>query len=123
MGKWKSHYCNSVYADTYADTIDLNPLIPQAYPAHEILVMCARDGQEVRMRKACDRDQALGRVTVCGWWETETIGLLVDGVLDLGILNKYDVVVILDRSRIHPVYGSLLRAVEQRIGSAYCNTK
>jgi len=80
---------------------DLNPLILQAYPNKEILVICAREGQQIRLSRKAN-------LTVASWWDNEIFN-------DTDKLNSFDVVVILDRDRIDPIFHAMLSWVERAI--------
>lgn len=92
----KVHYCCSNYDRPITD---LNPLIPQAYPRKEILVICAREGQQIRL----SRKKLL---TVGSWWDADMFN-------DTDKLLSFDVIVILDRDRIDPIFHDMLSWVER----------
>jgi hypothetical protein len=78
---------------------DLNPLILEAYAKKKILVMCAREGQSIRLgKKALPYD-----ITIVGWWD----------VRQRHTLLGYDVAVIVDRDRVDPLFHDLLGYVER----------
>ena len=99
----KLYYCDSIYGDRIQD---LNPLIPQAYPKKDILIICAREGQQIRLNKQ------QGNFVVASWWDAEQFN-------DIHKLQSFDVVVILDRDRIDPLFHKMLLWVEQNINASY----
>jgi len=94
----KVHYCDSIYNKPIQD---LNPLILQAYPGKDILVICAREGQQIRLSRQAN-------LYVASWWEPEHFN-------DINKLLSFDVVVILDRDRIDPMFHNMLSWVEQNL--------
>ena len=104
----KAYYCCSQYDQVITD---LNPLIPQAYPFKDILVICARDQQQIRLtcKKNCTEN-----LTVASWWDNEAFN-------NTDKLNNFDVVVILDRDRIDPGFHPMLEWVERVLGCKLYN--
>lgn len=104
----KVHYCCSQYDQVVTD---LNPLIPQAYPLKDILVICARDQQQIRL--SC-KENYTDFLTVSSWWDNEPFN-------DVDKLTSFDVVVILDRDRIDPSFRPMLEWVERVLGCKLYN--
>ena len=100
----KLYYCCSMYEPVIQD---INPLILLAHPKDDILIICARDGQEIRLNKFPDH-----RITVASWWEPW------DFATEEKLLN-FDVVVILDRDRIDPIFYPRLEVVEKLLDAPY----
>jgi hypothetical protein len=94
----KVHYCDSIYNKPIQD---LNPLILLAYPDKDILVICAREGQQIRLSR-------LAKITVASWWDHDQFN-------DEDKLLSFDVVVILDRDRIDPLFSDMLSWVERTL--------
>ena len=94
----KVHYCDSIYNKPVQD---LNPLILQAYPKKNILVICAREGQQIRLSKQT-------HIVVASWWDTDHFNSLQK-------LLSFDIVVILDRKRVDPIFSHVLLWVEQAL--------
>lgn len=84
--------------------MDINPLIVEAYPDRNILIIAARDRQ-VSRSSDCITGQ---RFVVCGWWNLDEV---IDKPDDI---DYYDIVVILNKERIHETYHTRFDQVVSR---------
>lgn len=111
------HYSNSNYS---TDPItDINPLLLQKYNKHKVLVLCAREGQCVRINKMAlhSNNQNHNQSLVSyGWWDSQRMGLVTNaGEIDEDKLYSYDAIILLDKHRIDKVFTPLVEAVERRL--------
>jgi len=106
----KLYFCNTVYSDP---PCDLNPLLLRAHPSAEILVLCAKTQQLSRIGSLiASSPDYTKRVTTFGWWEARDKGLFdSEGAVILKKLYSYDIIVILNQSRIDKSFSSLVQQV------------
>jgi hypothetical protein len=104
------HYCNTHY--DISPPIDINPLILQRFSDKVILVLCARDGQVKRINNLTVRNPDL-TVIPCGWWNLQEFQIFREGKINRDVLNTFDVIVILDRTRIHKTFMPHVEELEE----------
>ena len=106
----KLYYCNTIYN---ANPIsDVNPLILQRYQREKILIFCAREQQVQRIKNNTSAEDE-NRILVLGWWEMKDMGFITETYgLNFKEIDKWDIIVIVSKARIDPLFSSLLRVVE-----------
>jgi hypothetical protein len=113
--KPKLYYNNTIYPKDREDIhliSDVNPLLFQRYPTSQILIICAREGQVIRLRKLLIDKYAHCPYLCLGWWDLFALDLTkAPDVIDTQVLCTYDVVVILDKERIDERFSSLFQQV------------
>jgi len=79
-----------------------------------MLVICAREGQLIRIGKLLQQTEYKDKkIMAFGWWSCDEAGLITTvGTVDKTFLFSFDAVVILDKRRIDSVFDHLISAVE-----------
>jgi len=110
-------YSCSTHYDTSPPT-DINPLILQLHEDGKILVLCAREGMVIRIRKRITESGYLKpfqEVHCYGWWDLT--GENYENIVGSKALLSYTALVLVGPERIDPSYKPLVDTVLTEVKS------
>lgn len=105
----KLYYCDTVYNTDPPS--DINPLLLTKYPKASILVIASRDGMVQRVNDAAMYRAA--RMVAYGWWELDDVHLFTNKEPNAVALSRYDIIVLLSKSRMDPQFDIYLAKLEK----------